>query len=330
MGHWSESLVDELAQRVGGSPDRDVLNDLLGRAARGLETLAGRTFHPARRTTSIFEPNRLPFVDIPDLLVGSTEPIEGAWAIPDPVSRHLATVLQVLPLDTPASGTARDADAFWIAGLLIAEALHTGRLSGDYILHWLGTFVEPEPRTELFRRVMNPAVRFNVPVLGVATNGWWFQIARRLIWVTSETEDDGRLIEPLMDETRTGGEFIPLAAVEAILIAAPMTRQPVDRAFAMRIWPEAVRLPLNRPWSKIASAIHGHGIPTITVDTISTLNEIACQVVLKGYWHGYLGSDEPALANAVALAYPRQVERIQRETHAPNTASAAATLLEQL
>jgi hypothetical protein len=51
---------------------------------------------------------------------------------------------------------------------------------------------------------------------------------------------------------------------------------------------------------------------------------------LKGYWHGYIGSDEPALANAIAMAYPRQVERIQRATGAPNNVSAAATLLEQL
>jgi hypothetical protein len=63
---------------------------------------------------------------------------------------------------------------------------------------------------------------------------------------------------------------------------------------------------------------------------VSTPSEIACQVVLKGYWHGYIGSDEPALANAVAMAYLRQVERIRRVTHAPDSASAAATLLEQL
>jgi hypothetical protein len=85
---------------------------------------------------------------------------------------------------------------------------------------------------------------------------------------------------------------------------------------------------MDRPWSKIATAIHGHGIPTITLDPVSTPFEIACQVVLKGYWHGYIGSDEPALANAVAMAYPRQVERIRRVTRAPNSVSAAATLLE--
>jgi hypothetical protein len=48
------------------------------------------------------------------------------------------------------------------------------------------------------------------------------------------------------------------------------------------------------------------------------------------YWHGYIGGDEPALANAVATAYPGPVERIQRGTGAPNGASAAAMLLEQL
>jgi hypothetical protein len=149
--------------------------------------------------------------------------------------------------------------------------------------------------------------------------------------VTSETEDDdGRLIELLLDNTMTGGEVVPLAAVEPILIVAPMTRQPADWAFTARIWPEGVQRPNDRPWSKIAMAIHGHGIPTITLDSISTPYEIACQVLLKGYWHGYIGSDEPALANALAMAYPQQVERIQRATRAPDSAFAAATLLEQL
>ena len=180
------------------------------------------------------------------------------------------------------------------------------------------------------RRVMDPAVRFSVPILGAPYGGWWIQVARRLIWVTSETEDEGRLLELLLDKTKTGSETAPLAAVEPILIVARMTRQPADWAFTARIWTEGVQRHMNRPWSKIAPAIHGHGIPTITLDPVSTPQEIACQVVLKGYWHGYVGSDEPALANAVAHAYPRQVERIQRVTHAPNRVSAAATLLEQL
>ena len=87
---------------------------------------------------------------------------------------------------------------------------------------------------------------------------------------------------------------------------------------------------MERPWSKIAPAIHGHGIPTITLDPISTASEIACQVVLKAYWHSYIGGDEPAITGAIAAAYPQQVQRIQGATRAPTTAAAAAMLLAQL
>jgi len=316
MGHWSESLVDELAQQVGGSPDRRVLRDLLAQAGRELEVLSGRSFRPLRRTTSTFEPNGLPFVDVPDAHVGFLEAVERVW--------------ELSHLDAPFPKAAPIADGLWFAGQLVAHAAQTGALSGDNVLQWLGTFVDRERRTELFRRVMDPAVRFCVPILGVSVGGWWIQIARRLIWVTNETEDEGRLIEPLLDKSAARGDVIPLAAVEPILIAARMTRQPVEWAFAARLWTEGVRRPIDRPWSKIAKAIHGHGIPTITLDPSSTPHEIACQVLLKGYWHGYIGGDESALANAVATAYPRQVERIRRATRAPSTASAAATLLEQL
>jgi hypothetical protein len=127
--------------------------------------------------------------------------------------------------------------------------------------------------------------------------------------VTNETEDEGRLLELLLDKAKTGSETAPLAAVEPILIVARMTRQPADWAFTARIWTKGVQRHMNRPWSKIAPAIHGHGIPTITLDPASTPYEIACQVVLKGYWHGYIGSDEPALANAsIAVMEHRKAE----------------------
>jgi hypothetical protein len=330
MGHWSESLVDEVVEDLPGSPDRRVVMDLLAQVGRELDVLSGRSFRPLRRATSVIEPNGLPFVDIPDLQVGSLEPEAGAWEIPDPVNPQIAAVLQVLPLANPVPTAAPVVDAFWMAGQLLAAASQTGRLSRDYVLHWLGASVNREQRMELMRRVMDPAVRLSVPILAIPINGWWIQIARRLIWVTSETEDEGRLIELLLDNTMTRGEVAPLAAIEPILIVARMTRQPAEWAFTARIWTEGVRRPIDRPWTKIAKAIHGHGIPTITVDPISTPYEIACQVVLKGYWHGYIESDEPALAKAVAMAYPREVERIQRKTHAPNSESAAAMLLEQL
>jgi hypothetical protein len=329
MGHWSETLVDELAQQIGGSADRNLLTDLLAQVGRELDVLSGRSFPPLRRTTSTFEPNGLPFVDLPDAHVGSLEAAVGVWEVPDPVNREMATVLQISTLDAPIPKAAPIADGLWFAGQLVAHAEQTGALSGDYVLKWLGTFVDHERRMEIFRRVMDPAVRFSVPILGVSIGGWWIQIARRLIWLTNQTEDEGRLIEPLLDNSVTGGEFLPLAAAEAVLIVARMARQPADWAFSARIWTEGVRRPINRPWARLATAIHEHGIPTITIDPISTPHEIACQVVLKGYWHGYIGSEEPALANAIAMAYPRQVERIQRAMHV-DRASAAATLLEQL
>jgi hypothetical protein len=325
-----DDVAHEVRRRGGGSPDRRVLMDVLARVGRELDVLSGRSFRPARRTTSVFETNGLPFVDIPDLRVGSLEPVAGAWEVPDPVNHQMAVVLQVASLADPVPNAVPVAEALWFAGQLVASALQTGRMSGDYVLYWLGAFVDSEQRVELMRRVMDPAVRLSVPILGVSVGGWWIQVSRRLIWVTNETEDGGRLTELLLDNTAADGEAAPLAATEPMLIAVPMTRQPADWAFTVRIWSEGVRRTIDRPWSKIAKAIHDHGIPTITLDPTSTPHEIACQLVLKGYWHGYISSDEPALANAVAMAYPRQVERIRRETHAPSHASAAATLLEQL
>jgi hypothetical protein len=170
MGHWSESLVDEAAQQVGGSPDRRVLMDVLARVGRELDVLSGRSFRTARRTTSVFEPNGLPFVDIPDLQVGSLEPVAGAWEVPDPVNRQMAVVLQVASLADPVPNAAPVAEALWFAGQLVAEASQTGRLSGDYVLYWLGTSVDPEQRVELMRRVMDPSVRLSVPILGVSVS----------------------------------------------------------------------------------------------------------------------------------------------------------------
>ena len=329
MGHWSEDLVEELAEELGGSPDRRLLVELLAEVGSEIDVLAGRNFHPLRRATAIIDSGGLPLVDVPDLQVGSMETAAGAWAVPDPVNPQMATTLQVDAIGSPVHKAAPVGDALWIAGQLVADASRAGALKGDYVLHWLGR-IDPEQRKDLFRHVMDPAVRFHVPVLGIAAEGWWFQIARRLIWVTSETNDEGRLLERLLDGATNSDEVVPLVATEPILIAAPMTQQPVEWAFTARIWTDEVQRPNDRPWSILAEAIHGHGVPTITLDPASTPQEIACQLVLKGYWHGYIGADEPTLGRAVATAYPQPVQRIQRQTHAPTRESAAAMLLEQL
>ena len=330
MGHWSEDLVEDLAQHVGGNPDRHLLVELLGKVGREIDVMAGRSFQPLRRATVTIESCGLPLVDVPDLQVGSMATTGGPWEVPDPVNPQIATTMQIAAIDSPVRKAAPVADALWIAGHLIADTSRAGALKGDHVLHWLGTHFDQEQRQDLFRRVMDPEFRFYIPVLGIAANGWWFQISRRLIWVTSETNNEGRLLELLLDGGTKNDELIPLVATEPVLIAAPMTRQPVEWAFAARIWTDEVQRPYDRPWNILAGAIHGYGVPTITLDPASTPQEIACQVILKGYWHGYIGADEPALARAVATAYPSPVERIQRQTHAPTRESAAAMLLEQL
>lgn len=329
MGHWSESLVDDLARQVGGTPHRDELLKMLRKAGQEIETLAGRTFEPVRQSTTVFETNGLPLIETPNMHMGSMETAATAWQVPDPVRPEFAAALQLHPLAYPSPIAAPVADGLGYAGQLVAHAARHGALTREYIIDWLGTFVGYEERKDLFRRVMDPNTRFTVPVIGEAIGGWWIQVARRLVWITQGAEHDGRLLEPLFDRP-ADGDWIPLAACEPTLIVVPMTKQPADWAFTARIWPEGVRLSTDRPWRRFAPAIHGAGIPTITIDDQSTPYELACQVVLKAYWHGYLRGDEAALRNVVALAYPKQVELILRKTDAPDLGSAAAMLLEQL
>ena len=328
MGHWSDDLVDELADQLGNSVDRQTITDVLGAVGRNLETLSGRSFVGVHTATAGLQPNGLPLVDVPDAHVGSLNSASDVWEIPDPVNPAMAPVLQLQPLKALRSA-ATVADALWVAGQLVAEASRTGRLTSDYILHWIGNNVPSEERHELFRQVMDPDQRFYVPVLGAATDGWWFQIARRLLWVTRDTRDEGRMLESLLGDPLADRNVPPFVATEPVLTMARLTHQPVDWAMTARIWTGDVHIWTDRKWATLARAVHGHGVPTIVIDPASTAAEIACQVILKAYWHGYITGDEPTLAKAVETAYASSVERIRRGTHS-STTSAAAALLEQL
>ena len=105
MGHWSESLADEVtlevARRGGVMPDRQRVLELLGQVGQEIDVLAGRSFRPAYRATSVLEPNGMPFVDFPDLRVGSLDSAGTGWEIPDPVNPEIATVAQLAPLIDP-------------------------------------------------------------------------------------------------------------------------------------------------------------------------------------------------------------------------------------
>jgi hypothetical protein len=314
---------------IGGDPDRDLVKRMLKETGQEIDILAGRSFGSGGRRTVDIDSGGLPLADLPDLQRGSMEANHAVYEVADPVNEQMTTVLQMAPTK-PAPHAIPIADALFAAGQFIYDLSGEGGLSRDYVLWWLGQ-IEPEAQKDLMRRVMDPDFRFNVPVMGVEYGGWWFQVTRRLIWVTPETRDEGRLLEPLFDTDEiTKQRIAPLCAAEAVLIAARMTSQPIDWAFSTRIWTEDVNRRTDRPWRMLAKAIHGHGIPVVTIDRASSRFEIACQVVLKAYWHGYIGTNEPGLARAVALAFPRQVARVRSQIKAPDDEAAAATLLEGL
>ncbi len=313
---------------MGGNPDRELLKAVSLAAGKELELLSGRSFQ-MRTATETFEPNGLPFVEVPDAHVGS---VRGAnvWEIPDPVEPSHSNVMQVLPCDPPARKAVAVAEALGLGGQLVGAASAAGHLSADRVIQWFGRYSSREQINAILRRLMDPSLRFFIPILGVAIDGWWFQISRRLLWITNETQDEGRLVELILSDKGPEGSRLPLAATEPVLVVARMTQHPVDWAFAVRVWLGGPQRPTDRRWGIFADAVHGHGLPTITVDQKSTAQEIACQVVLKAYWHGYLNGDELAITSALTSAYPRSVERIRSRVGTPTSSAAAALLLEQL
>lgn len=337
MGHWSERLLEDAAHEIGLDPEahRDRLIPALEEAAREIEILAGRQFGVTSRRSIRFLPQPFPFVEIPDLQVGSMDLNEGAaWTVPDPVNTQMSTVLQIgrlrpRPTDRPSS----IGDALWVAGNLAARGRREGRLSSDYIVWWLGTAIPKDLRLAILRDVFDDEARFNVPILGVGIPGWWIQITRRLFWVTGKTPDEGRLLEPVFEpkaDADGGKRAAILAAGEPVLILARVTSHPVNWALTTRIWTEDVRIADRRPWRILADAIHGSGIPIMTVDAASTDEEVGCQLLLLALWHGYIDADVDGLVDALSRAYPRPVARIRAKTDAPDTRAAAATLLRRL
>jgi hypothetical protein len=337
VGHWSERLLEDAAREIGLDPEahRDRLIPALEKAGREIEILAGRQFGVTSRRTVRFLQQPFPFVEIPDLQVGSMELNEGtAWTVPDPVNKQMSTVLQTGERRPPP--TARPSsigDALWVAGNLAARERREGRLSADYVIWWLGTAVPKDHRMRILRDVLDDEARFNVPVLGVGFRGWWIQITRRLFWVTGKTPDEGRLLEPLFDPRAHAEGDKPaavLAAGEPILILARVTTHPVSWALTARIWTEDVKVADQRPWRILAGAIHGSGIPIMTVDAASTDEEVGCQLLLLALWHGYIDANEDGLLEALSRAYPGPVARIRAKTDARDMHSAAAMLLRRL
>jgi hypothetical protein len=327
MGHWAEALVNEVAARLPADADRDVMLAALRATGDRIETLTGQTFGPPRRNTVSVTTFGLPFAELPGLLIGSQTGDAPMWPIPNPVDRDRATVVQVAEIAPPAERAIPVAAALQAAGHVVHGAARSGFLSRDLMLSFLGAFAG-EDRTAFLRDLMDPSRHVHVPVITAAGGGWWFQITRRLTWITQATEEQ-RLVEPLFpdadDALRT------LAAVEPLLIASRVTSHPANWAMAVRIWPSLERpVDMSVPWSRVAGAIRNYGIPVLALDPDSTSEEIQCQLLLLAYWHKFIGGDEPEIADAIAAAYPAAVERIARATGAPGRRAAAALLLEGL
>ena len=328
MGHWWESdeFLDSVAARVG-NVGRAALRETARAAAQRIELLAGRRFGATETQTAAIHSGGLPFVDVDDLQVGTQSADVDVWPVPDLANPALAQVLQVRALAATVPKAEPDHRALRNAGRFVAEVHRQGRLSRDFVIEKLEPLFQAEfdeqQRLDFLRRLADPTVRIHLPIATSEANGWWFQIARRLIVATSRHSRDARyVVERVFDD-------LPLVATEPVLIVARMTTHPVERAYAIRIWAMNGEEP-SAAWRIIARAVHRYGVPILTVDDASTAEETSCQLLLLAHWHGYVARDEPDLGAAIASAYPRPVQRIKRATGVPDELSAAALLLELL
>jgi hypothetical protein len=327
MGHW-DFLVDHFANRLPAGADRSTLLAAAQAAGAEIEMLAGQSFGPLKRHSVSTDTFGMPFVEVPGILVGSEEGPSRVWPIPSPVDPRRAFVAQVAEFEQLPERAMPAALALRSAGGFVHVAATSGLLSGAHLLTWLKQAFPPGERTEFFREVWNDSYHAHLPVAVGQSDGWWFQITRRVLWVTEATKEM-RLVEPLIPDG--DGALRRLAAVEPLLIIARITGHPADWAMAVRIWPSVERpAAMKKGWRVTATAVHDHGMPILSLDPESTPEELGCQLLLLAFWHKYVSPDDPELADAIASAYPEPVRRIVRATRAPDARAAAAMLFEGL
>jgi hypothetical protein len=146
--------------------------------------------------------------------------------------------VQVAEFKPPVVQAMPIAGALRAAGTLMHAAAQSGLLSRDYMVSWLGHSFRGEDRTAFLRDLLDVSNHVHVPVAAGGGDGWWFQITRRLLWLTKATEEH-RLLESLL--SNADDALQALVAVEPLLIAGRLTSHPVDWAMAFRIWPSVER-----------------------------------------------------------------------------------------
>jgi hypothetical protein len=331
MGHSTDRLLPELKAHLKITTDEHdaELLRMIGLAERQISKLTGRTFGSVRRFELHFQTGSLPFVAVPDLRIGSISGSTESWPVSDPVHPEVATILQVATPRHVWQNAAPKPEALTAAAQLVATASASGLMTGA-IWQWLAEASETTSIDELARDLAKPGRRVLVPVAAAVFEGWWIQISRRLLVVTKETPDDERdlfeLLTPLVD-----GPPGLLAASEPRLIVARLTEHPVRWAMSARIW-IVEDTPRFDTWrlTGLADVTHRHGIPIVSIDAKSTPPEVAAQLLLAAHWHGLLEGDDGAIPPALAAAFPREVERLRRETDSPDVSAAAALLFERL
>lgn len=329
MGHWSERLLADLKDQLGiASDDQDAeILQTLRTVGTHLELLTGHEFGTSRSVALRFQAAGLPFVDIPDLQTATFAGVEEAWPIPDLIHPEIATVLQVGRFQHVYETAAPTAAALGVAGDLVARCISSREML-DAVWRHLVEQRKTETMEEIVGGLLDPDRAVHVPIAGVGFDGWWIQVSRRLLVVTKDTPEVPRLIETLIEPDGRPGA---LAVTEPRLILARLTDHPVQKALSFRIWIVADS-PRSNAWrlSGIAGVVHGYGIPIVSLDAHTTPHEAAAQLLLAAYWHGYLQGEEPAIPEALAAAFPRDVQRVWQGTDAPSRAAAAALLFERL
>ncbi len=328
MGHWEDESLPELKSRLGirGDTQDERLRLALRRTQRQIELLSGRTFGRVEKLTMEFMPGGLPFMELPDLQVGSHEATTDVWPIADPVHPHVATVLQLVAPYRVWDTALPKTEALWAAGRVVALAAADEGLTVA-VARWLSEQRQTAEWGDLLKGLLDPQVYVQVPVATAEVGDWWVQLSRRVRVITRETPDDQRLLEVL---SKPGGP-VALAACEPVLIVARLTEQPVRWAMRVRLWMLDSSADPG-PWrlKSVVDTIHGYGLPIITIDEATTPEEAGAQLLLAAHWHGYLAGEEHAIPGALARAFPREVGWIRRGTDSPDDLAAATLLFERL
>jgi hypothetical protein len=328
MGQFAESLLPEVKERLGISGDEhdDELLSYTLRAQALIEQLGGHRLDGGETFQVYIEPGGLPFVPTLDSQSETLRTDVEAWPIPDPIHPEFANVLQISrPRNRPDSAVPK-AQALIAAATVLADAHCRGRLWLAPRL-WFMQQAKTVPGLELGRGLMDPARRHYVPIMSAEAPGWWVQISRRVFFITKDTPDELGLVEQLAP----AGDGLALVAGEPIMIVARITEHPADWVFVARVWVGDPALRNPTAWRTTSGAVHGHGLPIITLDERSTPEEIVAQTLLAAYWHGYLGPDETALIPpALESAFPADVTHVARGTGTQVRPDAASLLFERL